>query len=80
MAQTTVEPRDTRPSTNGPNGGGGPVWQMLSIDEVLLQQGSDAAHGLSAAEAASRLQKYGPNAFAQAKKAPVWCDAGSVRR
>jgi len=45
---------------------------MLSIDEVLLQQGSDAAHGLSAAEAASRLQKYGPNAFAQAKKAPVW--------
>ena len=26
--------------------------------------------GLSAAEVAARLQKYGPNAFAQAKKVP----------
>jgi Ca2+-transporting ATPase len=72
MAQTTVEPREKQPSKDGSNGAGGPVWQTLSIDEALRQQGSDAAHGLSAAEAASRLEKYGPNAFAQAKKTPGW--------
>jgi Ca2+-transporting ATPase len=72
MAQMTVQPREIPPSKDGSNGGGGPVWQTLSVDEALRQQGSDAAHGLSAAEAASRLEKYGPNAFAQAKKAPGW--------
>src|SRR4051812_8493797 len=71
MAQTTVEPRQKQPSTNGANGSG-PAWQTLSVDEALRQEGSDAARGLSAAEAASRLQKFGPNAFAQAKKAPGW--------
>ena len=72
MAQTAVEPRETQPSKDGSNGVGGPVWQTLSIEEALRQQGTDAAQGLSAAEAASRLEKYGPNAFAQAKKAPGW--------
>ena len=71
MAQTTVEPRGKQPSTNGASGDG-PAWQTLTVDEALRQEGSDAAHGLSAAEAASRLQKFGPNAFAQAKKAPGW--------
>jgi Ca2+-transporting ATPase len=71
MAQTTVEPRGNQASTNGASGDG-PAWQTLSVDEALRQEGSDAAHGLSAAEAASRLQKFGPNAFAQAKKAPGW--------
>src|SRR5688572_20074064 len=71
MAQTTVEPRERQPSTNGA-GGGGPAWQTLTVDEALRQEGSDAAHGLTAAEAASRLQKFGPNAFARAKMAPGW--------
>jgi len=71
MAQTTVEPRVKQPSTNGANGVG-PAWQTLAVDEALRQQGTDAAHGLSAAEAASRLQQFGPNSFAQAKKTPGW--------
>jgi Ca2+-transporting ATPase len=72
MAQMTVEAREKRPAKDGSDGGGGPAWQTLSIDEVLRQQETDATQGLSAAEAASRLQQYGPNAFAQAKKAPGW--------
>jgi len=71
MAQTTVEPRERQPSSNGASGDG-PAWQTLTVDEALRQEGTDAAHGLSAAEAASRLQKFGPNAFTQAKKAPGW--------
>ena len=70
MAQTTVEPREKQLSTDGSNGGGGPAWQTLRVDDAIRQQGTDAAHGLSAAEAASRLEKYGPNTFAQAKKSP----------
>jgi Ca2+-transporting ATPase len=72
MAQVTVDPREKRPSTNGSDGGGGPAWQTLRVDEALRQQGSDATLGLSAAEAASRLKQYGPNTFAQAKKTPGW--------
>src|SRR3954452_17225337 len=71
MAQTTVEPRPKQPSTNGASGVG-PACQTLRIDEALSQEGSDAAHGLSAAEVASRRQKYGPNAFTAAKKTPGW--------
>src|SRR5690242_17937964 len=59
MAQMTIQPRAT---TNGTSAGNGPVWQVLSVEDALRQQGTDSAQGLSAAEAAARLQKYGPNA------------------
>ncbi len=72
MAQMTVEPREKQLSTDGSNGGGGPAWQTLRVDDAIRQQGTDAVHGLSAAEAASRLGKYGPNTFTQAKKTPGW--------
>jgi Ca2+-transporting ATPase len=45
-----------------------PAWHTLEIQDALLAQGVDSASGLSAAEVESRVQKYGPNAFAVAKK------------
>jgi Ca2+-transporting ATPase len=42
----------------------------LSVGDALQHEAVDPTKGLSAAEAAERLQKYGPNAFAQAKKQP----------
>src|SRR3989442_326364 len=61
---TTTIPTATSPSGQGPN------WHTLSIEDALREQGVDAATGLSQAEAETRMKKYGPNAFAQAKKKP----------
>jgi P-type Ca2+ transporter type 2C len=48
----------------------GPAWHTLNITEALQRENVDSAKGLSTGEAAARLQQYGPNAFAQAKKQP----------
>jgi Ca2+-transporting ATPase len=61
---TTSTPPAISPSGQGPN------WHTLSIEDALREQGVDAATGLSQAEAENRMKKYGPNAFAQAKKEP----------
>src|SRR6516225_8721891 len=58
----------TPPATIPP--GQGPTWHTLSIEESLREQGVDAATGLSQAESDTRLKKYGPNKFAEAKKEP----------
>ena len=58
----------TPPATIPP--GQRPIWHTLSIEDALREQGVDAATGLSQAEAETRTKKYGPNAFAQAKKQP----------
>ncbi|MGZ6390069.1 MAG: cation-translocating P-type ATPase [Ktedonobacterales bacterium] len=50
----------------------GPDWYALSVTDVLKAQGIDAALGLSTAEATARLQRFGPNVFAEAKKEPGW--------
>ncbi|MCU0504863.1 MAG: cation-transporting P-type ATPase [Chloroflexi bacterium] len=50
----------------------GPAWHTLSIDDALTQQGVTADAGLSAAEAASRAQRFGPNKFAEGKREPRW--------
>ena len=39
---------------------------LNAADEVVRAQGTDAANGLGAAEAASRLEKNGPNKLAEA--------------
>src|SRR3954451_24104852 len=72
MAQIAVQGPSKQPSTNGAGAANGPAWQVLSVEDALRQQGTDGAHGLSAAEVAARLEKYGPNAFTQAKKVPGW--------
>ena len=50
----------------------GPVWHTLSVSDALQHKEVDPTKGLSAAEAETRLQKFGPNAFAQAEKEPGW--------
>lgn len=48
---------------------GAPAWHTLSAAEVLGRVGSDAAKGLTSAEAADRLTKTGPNKLAERKAA-----------
>src|SRR5512139_1368249 len=47
-------------------------WYTLSSEQVAKELGVDPAKGLSKAEAASRLQKYGRNELAGKKKEPGW--------
>jgi P-type Ca2+ transporter type 2C len=49
-----------------------PIWHTLSTDDALRDQGVAAATGLSQAEVSKRLQQYGTNRFAAAKKEPGW--------
>src|SRR5262249_5516833 len=72
MAQIAAEQHERQASRDGSGAGSDPVWHTLSVDAALQQQNSDPTRGLSAAEAAARLEKYGPNAFTQAKKVPGW--------
>ncbi len=50
----------------------GPAWHTLSVSDAVQHEEVDPAKGLSASDAAERLQKFGPNAFAAAKKEPGW--------
>jgi Ca2+-transporting ATPase len=63
MATTTTEPDEAA---------SGPVWHTLSVNDALQHEEVDPAKGLSPTEAEARLQKFGPNAFAQAEKEPGW--------
>src|SRR4051812_37895328 len=47
-------------------------WYVLQATEVAHALGVDAARGLPAAEAAKRLEQYGPNRFAEAATEPRW--------
>ena len=49
-----------------------PKWYGLTAEEIAKQLQVDPAKGLNAAEAQSRLQKYGPNKLAEKKKEPGW--------
>src|SRR6516165_9710066 len=50
----------------------GRAWHELTGDDVAAALTVDPAQGLSSAEAASRLERYGPNKFAEAKAEPRW--------
>ena len=47
-------------------------WYALGADAVATQLGVDPGKGLTAAEAAARLQKNGPNALPTEKPTPEW--------
>lgn len=47
-------------------------WYRKSVDETARALGTEAAVGLTGAEAAARLEKHGPNALKQAKKRALW--------
>jgi Ca2+-transporting ATPase len=48
------------------------VWYALDADQVLATLEVDAAQGLTAIEAAARLELHGPNKFDEAKPEPRW--------
>ncbi len=47
-------------------------WYVLEIHEILRQQGTDAAQGLTAAEAARRLIQHGPNELVERDLKSPW--------
>jgi magnesium-transporting ATPase (P-type) len=44
------------------------AWHAISADEVVERLATDRKNGLDAAEAATRLRKYGPNRLPEGKK------------
>ena len=48
-------PRHANPQVETPA-----AWHSLTVDEVERQLGTALAHGLSDAEARTRLERYGP--------------------
>ncbi|HEX6663745.1 MAG TPA: HAD-IC family P-type ATPase [Gaiellaceae bacterium] len=50
----------------------GTPWYELPGDKVAASMEVDPEQGLASAEAGSRLQKYGPNKFAEGKSEPRW--------
>ena len=53
---------------------------VLTAEDVVAATSSDAASGLTGAEAASRLTAYGPNEIAAEKPPSVWAIAASQLR
>ncbi|HXV99842.1 MAG TPA: cation-transporting P-type ATPase, partial [Anaerolineae bacterium] len=47
-------------------------WYQLKIDEVLQQLNTEATNGLTEAEAARRLEQYGPNALVERGLKSPW--------
>jgi len=49
-----------------------PVWHVLSREGAVQELHVEPERGLTSDEAAARLQRYGPNKFAEAKAEPRW--------
>src|SRR3954465_10812721 len=49
-----------------------PVWHVLSLEGAVRELGVEPERGLTSAEAAERLERYGPNKFAEAKAESRW--------
>ena len=45
----------------GAAGTDGPVWHTLTADRALQAEEVDEQSGLSSAEAAARIERFGPN-------------------
>jgi P-type Ca2+ transporter type 2C len=65
MSQVTAAPEAQPKTADRP-------WYELSGEEVAAAMEVDPARGLTVAEAASRLQRYGPNKFAEGKTESRW--------
>jgi P-type Ca2+ transporter type 2C len=65
MTEVTAAPEtQAQPATT--------AWHAVPGEEVAAAFGVDPAVGLDAAEAAVRMEKFGPNKFAEAKPEPRW--------
>jgi len=60
------------PAPGVATGADGPAWHTLSADRVLREEEVDERSGLSSAEAAARLERFGPNKFDAGKVEPRW--------
>src|SRR3954464_4863269 len=49
-----------------------PVWHVLTRDVALQELGVEPERGLTSDEAAERLERYGPNRFAEARAESRW--------
>ena len=49
-----------------------PKWYTLTSEAVSKELQVDPAQGLSVAEAAKRLEQYGPNSLTETKEEPTW--------
>src|SRR4051812_9104478 len=48
------------------------VWHVLSREGAVRELGVEPERGLTSEEAGERVQRYGPNRFAEAKAEPRW--------
>jgi len=48
------------------------VWHVLSREGAVRELGVEPERGLTSEDAAERLERYGPNRFAEAKAEPRW--------
>src|SRR5215813_15330358 len=55
-------------ATSANTGGDAAAWHAISADEVVKRLAADGERGLDAAEASTRLRKYGPNRLPEGKK------------
>src|SRR5690349_18338844 len=55
-------------ATNAYTDGDAAAWHAISAADVVKRLGTSREKGLDAAEAATRLQKYGPNRLPEGKK------------
>ena len=61
---TTTAPLPTATET--------PTWHVLSREGAVHELDVEPERGLSSDEAAARIERYGPNKFAEAKTEPRW--------
>src|SRR4051794_16270632 len=62
---TTAPPPATTPTET-------PTWHVLSREGAVHELHVEPEQGLTSAEAAERLVRYGPNRFAEGKAEPRW--------
>jgi len=65
-------PHNEEATVAAPSNERAPAWHCLATAEVAGQLATDFAAGLTRAEAASRLARYGPNAIQEGEKRSAW--------
>ena len=63
--EVATAPVETQPAESA-------TWFAMSGDDVVREFGVDPQRGLAASEVAARIERYGPNKFAEAKAEPRW--------
>ena len=72
MAQSEIQTTADAPGWRSEPQARGLAWHTLSVERVLRAVEVDAQRGLSAAEAAARAARFGPNALAAGRAEPRW--------